>query len=401
MVREVYILMETSLRISRGLIQGILDYIHANRHWRIHYTSGGMTDQTMPRNWCGDGVIARVSSSELAKNLFTFKGPMVLFDLQEHYLSPSCRFNNWPKVMNDYAACGRLAADYFMDRGYRSFAFVGPTISSAPGLIYDGTKLAEPNWSRMRMEGFASRLAEVGLDCAVYPLPKTLRVSMDFRNERERLIRWIAARPKPLAVFTAHDARGVQLIEACRSFGINVPAEVAVLGVNNDELLCETCLPALSSVALDSVNAGFTAAQMLDKLMSGTKIPVATTLYSPLCVVTRGSTSRYVVSDPLVAAALQLIDESHGFAIHPSSIADELGISRRWLEMRFKETIGRGIAQTIRETMLDHIHHLVLETNIPFNRIASDAGISTAAHLSAIFRRRFGKAMTEVRRFGV
>lgn len=397
MTPEVSILMETSLRISRGLLQGVIDYTRSNGPWKIRYTAGGMRDQLLPPDWDGDGVLARVNTPALARQLMRYRGPMVLFDLQEHYLPASCTLSRVPRIVNDYAACGRLAADYFLDRGYRHFAFFSPTLSSAPGLEYDGTGLAEPNWSRERCEGFVGRLAEKGFPCAVYPTPQTARGSHDFGREQKRIARWLASQPKPIAVFAAHDARGVQVVEACNSSGLAVPSEVAVLGVNNDELLCETCAPSLSSIALDSIRAGFMAAEMLDRLMRGERSAPTVTRYQPLCVETRGSTFGFGSADPLVAQALARIEETNGFRIHPASLADELNVSRRWLERRFKKTLGKGVAQLIRETMLNHVRRLVQETDIPFQKLAADAGIATSAHLSVLFRRHFGTTMSAVR----
>ena len=397
MTPEVGILMETSLRISRGLLQGIINYTRSNGPWKIRYTAGGMRDQLLPPEWDGHGVLARVNTPALAQQLMRYKGPKVLFDLQDCYLSSACSLSRVPRIVNDYAACGRLAADYFLDRGYRHFAFFAPTFSSAPGLEYDGTGLAEPNWSRERRTGFAGRLAEKGFPCAVYPAPQTLRGSRDFGRERKRIARWIAAQPKPIAVFTAHDARGVQIIEACSSAGLAVPSEVAVLGVNNDELLCETCAPSLSSIALDSVRAGFMAAEMLDDLMHGKRSVPTVIRYQPLCVEVRGSTFGFGTVDPLVAQALMRIDATNGFRIHPASLADELDVSKRWLERRFRETLGKGVAQLIRETMLNHVRRLVQETDIPFQKLAANAGIATSAHLAVLFRRHFGTTMSAAR----
>jgi LacI family transcriptional regulator len=397
MIPEVFILMETSLRISRGILEGISDYVKANGPWKIRYTTGGMRDQRLPPGWRGDGVIGRVGTPELAAEIAAFNGPTVLFDLQGHYLAPTSPLSKMPRMMNDYAACGRMAAEFFLKRRYRNFAFFGPTYSSVAGLEHDGTGLVDPFWSIERRRGFEERLKRDGFVCANYPLPRSKALSANYSREAERVVKWIAARPKPLAILCAHDVRGIQVVDACTSVGIRVPEDVAVIGVNDDPIICSMCVPALTSIALDSRRAGYEAAKLLDMRMHGRHIPKET-IYPPLFVDKRGSTAEFETSDPLISKAFAAITAAHGCGIYPDTIAKMLGISRRHLEKRFEKVVGAGVAATIRDIALDHAACLVTSTGKTATEIARESGIATAAHLAFLFRRRFGITMSDYRR---
>lgn len=398
MTRHVRICMETSLRISRGILTGITDYVRLHGGWKISYTAGGWLEQRIPVGEHFDGVIARITSSELARDLVAFRGPIVLCDPSDPYLAPSHPLSRRSAVSNDYDHCGRLAAEYFLSCGYRHFASVGPTYASAPGLRYDKALSTEPNWSRERREGFAVRLGAEGFSCEAYQSAANTTKATVLKDSHRRLVSWLRKLPKPVGILTAHDARGVQLVEACAEAGLSVPDEVGVLGVNGDPLLCATCDPPLASVAIDAVGAGFRAAEILDKLMNGSRQDPVRCSYPALKIDAAGSTGDVHAHDPLVRQAQKAIRSQPLTGLHPEALAKSLGLSRRSLELKFSHALGRGIAAVIRDEALARAHRLVEESAMPFSGVAESCGIATASHLAKLFRQAYGKTMSATRR---
>jgi len=209
---------------------------------------------------------------------------------------------------------------------------------------------------------------------------------------------WLAKLPKPLAIFAANDTRGRQVINACLAANIPVPYEVAVLGVNNDTLVCETSLPPLSSVAVDIEQAGYAAAELLDQTMRKALTQRRCVTYEPFDVVVRASTELLPVNDRLVIRALEYIRINAGLNIRVSDVANHLSVTRRWVEKRFEQTLSRSVMEEIHRVRMDTIRALVSQTNQPFTQIASRCGFTNANHLGIIFKARFGMTMSDYRR---
>ena len=270
----------------------------------------------------------------------------------------------------DDAAIGALAAGHFLRRGFRHAAFAGEETGAA--------------WSRAR--GAAFRRAwlagrDGGRTFAAAPGPFGAAA----------LARWLAARPKPLAVFAACDLRAVRVLDACRLAGLAVPRDAAVLGVDDDEIVCETADPPLSSVAVDAEGAGFRAAAALDAAMRGRPAPPPGALVRcAVGVVERASTNRFVGNDGLVASVRGRIAASGGRGLSVASLAKAHGVSGRTLELRFRAETGGTVADALLDTRLARARDLLRTTPFPQERIAAECGFCDASHLSRAFRRRLG-----------
>jgi LacI family transcriptional regulator len=213
--------------------------------------------------------------------------------------------------------------------------------------------------------------------------------------------RWLRKLPKPLAVFAANDARGRQVLNACLAANLPVPYEIAVLGVNNDVMICETSLPPLSSVAVDMEQAGYTAAELLDHLMRKTQRGQQCVLFKPLGVVARASTQRLQVNDRLVIRALEYIRINAGLNIRVSDVADHVGVTPRWLQKRFAQTLARSLMDEIQRVRMNTVYSLVAESGLSFAEIARRCGFTSANHLGVLFRKTFGTTMSEHRNLNV
>jgi LacI family transcriptional regulator len=384
-IPQVAILLESSHEVSRGMLRGILNYVRLCGPWALHLDSGGANDQKMPdlTVWRGSGIIARIPNPQAAADIVAARLPAVLIDPLDPYLAAAHPLSRCCRVQCDSAEVARRAADYYLANGFVHFAFVGePT-----GM----------NWSRWRQEAFVRHLGESGHACSVYPAPSATECT-EWEIERQRMSRWLRKQPKPLAVFTANDARGRQVLDACLAADLPVPYEVAVLGVNNDVMICETSQPPLSSVAVDMERAGYMAAELLDQLMRKTIRGQHCVTFKPQEVVPRASTQSLQVTDRLVIRALEFIRINAGLNIRVSDVAEHAGVTPRWLEKRFAQTLARSVMEEIQRARLETVCSLVAKTAFPFTEIARRCGFTSANHLGVLFRQTFGTTMSAYRR---
>jgi LacI family transcriptional regulator len=381
---QVAVLLESSHGVSRAMLQGILKYVRVHGPWSISTAVGGTRDLKLPdlRHWKGSGILGRVTTDALARDIAATRLPAVLFNPGDAYLRPTHPLAACSRTQSDSAAIGRLAAEYFLGKAFPHAAFVGE-----PSGI---------SWSADRERAYAARLAEAGLACHSYPLHP--RRPAGWEAERPLLCAWLAKLPKPVAVFAANDHRARQVLDACLVAGVAVPYEATVLGVNNDVLVCETCIPPLSSIAVDAEKAGFEAARILDELMRRSSRRQQIVTYGPTGVVSRASTDTLQVEDRLVIRALEFIRINGGLKVRVSDVAGALGVSGRWLERRFRAALGHSVLASIQRTRMGTVCSMLKETDLPLAAISQKSGFSHPNHLCALFRREFNMTMSEYRR---
>lgn len=378
---QVALLLESSVEISRAMLRGIVQYVHQYGAWALQLNAGGAGDLRVPdlRVWHGNGIIARAPSESVAAAIAASRLPTVMINPLEAFLVPSHPLSKCCRIQCDSEDVGVMAANYYLENGFDHFAYVC---------------MPQPfNWSDWRRDAFCAKIAEAGRTCAIYPTPS----AAEPEEELKRLGRWLRRLPKPVAVFAANDVRGRQVLKACLDEGIAVPYELAVLGVDDDPFICETSLPPLSSVAVDAEGAGYRAAELLDRLMSGKLRHQEIVRFSPTGVVARASSLHLPVHDRLVIRALEFVRINAGLNIRASDVADNLGVSTRWMERRFSEALGHSVIDEIADARRKTVRRLVTETNLPFSVIARRCGFTSANHLGVIFREAFHQTMSEMR----
>lgn len=383
---RVLLVIPTANIIHRQILNGILRYAHRNGPWEFHMITGLFEEQGIRRTqeWGCTGAIAFTDTRAHVDAVLAAAVPVVFINPPARLMGAGGPLARHCCAIRDHAAVGRSGADYFLERQYVHFAYVGD-VSDKP-------------WSRERAAGFAERVAAQGFACEAYPAP-TARERDDFGLESRRLCAWLKGLPKPVAVMTARDQRARQILEMCMDEGLSVPHEVAVLGVGNDEILCETTTPSLSSVELDGENTGYDCAKLLDERMrdpAAARRPCVLTL-GMTRVVTRRSTDTSCVSDPLMARALALIQESLGAQVTVADIARQLCVSRRLLEMKAKKTIGRTICEEIQRVRLNRARALLRNSAMTVSEIASVCGFYDPSHLGQWFRKAFRVTPTAFR----
>jgi LacI family transcriptional regulator len=378
---HVALLLSTLYVYDRRILRGINQYLRTHPYWSIYMDPYRQQKDTLPRwldGWRGDGIICCSILPHFAECLRHLKIPIV--NLSSYFQSPF----GLPRIRSDDDAISRLAAEHLLERGFRRFAFCG---------------YSKPAWSQRRREGFAAALANRGEWCGVYESPWGGSSSYH-RSEREyeAIGRWLAALPRPLGVLACNDARGYQVLEACQRINVAVPDEVAVLGVDDDELLCSVCRPPLSSVAPNPERIGYEAAALLDHLMAGGQPPQQELLVEPLGVTTRQSTDVLALDDSTLAAAVRYIREHACEGITVPEVLKRVPLRRIELERQFRKYLGHSPQAEIRAVQLKRIKQLLAETDLPLEQIARLAGYKHPEYMNVVFKRLTGQTPGRYRR---
>jgi LacI family transcriptional regulator len=249
-----------------------------------------------------------------------------------------------------------------------------------------------------RREGFCAAVEKENSPLPVYESPWRGSNVSRWDLEIQRIGEWLNGLPKPIGVMACNDARALHLLDACHQARILVPEEVAVIGVDNEEIFCELCNPALSSVAPDAERIGYQAAELLDKLMSGQPPPSARILIDPIRVVTRRSSDTLAIKDRTVAAAIRFISEQ---ALHGCNVTDVIQfvrVSRSFLERKFRQHLKRSPQAEIRRVQGSRIKQLLAETDFTLERISELSGFEHPEYMSVVFKRLFGQTPGQYRK---
>jgi LacI family transcriptional regulator len=397
---RVALLIESSRAYGRGLLRGIADFAKAHGDWSIFHQERSL-DAGPPdwfKEWRGDGVIARIETKQMLNAIKSLDVPAV--DLRGLHDVPHI-----PLVETNDKQVMRLAVEHLIERGFKNLAYCG----------FPGT-----NYSVMRREylenivgsntGGGARLR--GLSLHVFSPPEsaqhpvgTTQVESDSLFYEGTVARWLETLPKPVGVVACNDIRGQQVLNVCREIGVTVPEQVAVVGVDNDELLCELSDPHLSSVAPDTQRIGYKAAELLSEMMLSSRgsrkrkkkrstkrkaksLEATTHFVDPLGVVTRQSTDVLAIADPQVAAAVRYIRVHAVDGISVEDVLDQVTMSRSTLERRFNQIIGRSPKAEIIRVRLERVKRLLEQTGYSLAVIARMTGFQHGEYMSVQFREK-------------
>ena len=363
-VPRVILEIESSRASGRSLLRGIADYARHRGPWSFYWEPGGL-EKSWPRlkTLNADGIILR--DVERVQEVIACGVPAVVIGHSKKEVT------GLVNVISDSAAIGQMAAEHLLHVQLRQFAFCG----------FD-----DKPWSRLRGQSFSARIREAGYGTHFYRLPR-FRVAVSWHSERLYMAEWLKSLPKPIGVMACNDDRGQNVIEASKVAGLRVPDEVAIIGADNDELVCELSDPPMSSVAINFERAGYESAQVLDQLMRGQAAANNTILVPAMHVSARQSTDLLLVSDPQLAKALRFIREHARQAVGVAAVAAAAGLSRRVLEKRFRTLLARSVLSELRRVRIEQICRLLVETNQPISQIALALGYENVEHIARYFRR--------------
>ena len=368
---RVAVLIEASNAYARGLLKGIHRYVQEATPWTIFLPEHGRGDPPLDAlaRWEGDGVIVRIETPAIARAVESLRQAQ---DIPVVDVSAAGLVPDLPCVETDDAAIGAEAARHFLDRDIHGFAFLG-----------------DPRfrWSENRRRAFVEAIAAAGHRAAVFG------DSGDAGGAREddAIEAWLVSLPKPVAVFACYDVRARQAIDACRRAGIAVPETVAVLGVDDDELLCGLSSVPLSSVIPDAAGAGWQAAELLGRLMRGEDVEKRLWLLPPLGTSARQSTDTLWVDDPVVMKALRFVRDNACRGIKVADVARDAGVTRRVLESKFLKLVRHSVHEAIARVQFRRIEDLLKSTQLSLTAIAARTGFKHSEYLSVAFTRRYRK----------
>lgn len=377
----VAVCLDKSRSYGRGVLQGIADFAEKVGRWSlvIETDARGAYAADWLANWHGDGILAYIESRATARRLRASRIPPV--EIFGHLLDLRL-----PQVGNDDETIGRLAAEHLLSRKFRYFAFCGYR--------------AEP-WSARRQAGFDATVTAAGFVPQHFHSPHGDSSLGKGEGERDRLRRWLAALPRPLAIMAGSDRLALRVLDACRRTNLLVPEEVAVIGVDNDEEICRLSDPPLSSVQDNPRKIGFEAALLLDRLMRRPgrqeEIPPPL-LVPPLGVAQRRSTDVTAVDDRVVASAMRAIREQACSGLRVGDLLARFNISRSALYRRFSAALDRAPHEEILRVQLERAMALLDQPDLTLERIAELTGFRHSEYFSVAFKRQQGMTPGDYRR---
>ncbi len=381
---RVALLIESSRSYGRELLMGIAKYVRIHGPWSIEFEEGD-PGENLPKwfdRWKWDGIIARVSTPVMAEVIGRCGVPVV-------DLSGSLPEAGFPRIRSDEELVGRMAAEHLMERGFQNFAFCG----------YNGT-----DWSDMRRASFERRVMEGGFSCHAFESPGPLRSysALEYEEHGERheedLMRWLQALPTPCGLMACNDARGRQVLNCCREIGVAVPDEVAVIGVDKDEIFCELSDLPLSSVILNTQQIGFEAATLLARLMAGESAELSSIVVKPMGVLARQSTDVLAIDDRKIALALRYIREHACDGLDVETLLKVVPLSRSVLERRFSQLLGSSPKGEILRIRLDRVCRLLAESDLSLAEVAGKTGFEHPEYMSRLFKSKMGITPGEFRK---
>jgi LacI family transcriptional regulator len=368
---QVALIIETSVVYGRRILAGIARYLRSHHRWSVFIEQHELG--TPPPAWLTagswDGILSRPTDHAMAHVFRRMDVPVV--DLNDLYEDLGL-----PWVGSDHAAIGKMGGEHLIEKGFRNFAFCGFT-----GEL----------WSRQRGAGFFDAVSGTEVTTSVYETPWRGPDTPRWDQDIEQIVDWLRSLPKPVAIMACNDVRGLHVLDACSRAGVLVPEEVAVLGVDDEDTMCELCSPPLSSVAPNPEGIGYAAAGLLETLMSG-QTPVQDRIsISPIRVSCRQSTDVMAVDDWAVASAARYMRELASQGCQVNDVLEKVHMSRAALEKRFRKHLNRSPKQEIRRIRLERIKELLVETDLTLERIAELSGFEHPEYMSVLFKREIGQ----------
>jgi len=362
-IPKVVLLIESSRETGRALLRGVANFCHHHGPWSFYWAPGGM-EQARPtlRTLKADGIILR--DVEHVEEVLAEGIPAVVVG---HRLK---EFPGLVNVVTDSEVIGRMAAEHLLSCGFRHFAFCG---------------YSDTSWSEGRSDSFTRRVEQAGFQVHSHFVPQ-IETEGAWRKVRNSVLRWLRPLPKPVGLMGCNDDLAKEVIEACTMAGFRVPDDVAVIGADNDEVVCGICNPPMSSVSINFERAGYESAQALSAMMRRASVPSPRILVRATHVVPRRSTDILAVEDVNLAKALQFIRDHARTGVTVVAAAQAAGLSRRVLEKRFRRILNRSALEEIRRVRTDLIARMLVESTLPVAEIAESLGFNDLQHVARYFR---------------
>ncbi|MBT1698860.1 DNA-binding transcriptional regulator [Fulvivirgaceae bacterium PWU4] len=379
---KIILLSDFSEEYSKNLLRGITRYSKDHGPWTFcrmpaYYRETIGIDGILEwaKGWEADGIIGQFHNAEEAWKFTQAKMPVIAQDFKE-------RFEDIPNITGAYHETGRLAADYFLKKGFKNFAFYG---------------LKNTVWSRERAEGFEERVNEAGYKVDYFERQHSRSEDL-YHYKPSALTRWLKSLPKPIALMACDDNQAYHVAEASRHFNIRIPEEIALLGVDNDEMLCELSDPPISSIGLDTERSGYEAAALMEQMIARKQGTFKDVVVKPTQVVSRMSTDIFASTDKYIVSALKYIHENLDKNLKVDQVLKEVPLSRRSLEKRFVQITGYPVYEYIYNQRIEKFTQKLLETDMTIFEIALDLGLNDSKNIARQFKQIKGLTPVEYRK---
>lgn len=373
-MQHVALVMSLNKRFDRKVIEGVTRFVRESDEWSVFVEDDPQAKIPDFHHGHFDGVIADLDDPRIPKRLVGLGIPAVGVGA----IGKDCP---WDLMISTVSTNNRriavLAAGHLMERGLQHFAYCG-----VPGRTIDP-------WNLQRREAFVDHLRRAGCPCSVYT--GRHNASHSWEQLQEKLGVWLAGLPKPLGLMAANDARARHVLEACRRLRLRVPEDVAVIGVDNDELICNLAHPPLTSIVQGTEEIGYRAAELLNRLMSRQQRTNEHLVVDPVVVITRESTDLVATEDRVASTALAYIRQHAAKGIQVADVARAANVSRSTLDARFRRVVGRTVHEEIRRSQLNTARQLLTTTNLPVEDVARRSGFSSAQYMNTVFQRLLGQ----------
>ncbi len=377
---KILVITDFDSRYSRDLLKGIVRYSQTVGGWAFYrmpilnrIVHEGEEIAEWVSKWGIDAVVVLMNYGDV-KRIPELGIPSVVQNYRNR-ISGACN------IRGAYRETGSMAADYFINLGYRHFAFYGNQHSV---------------WSNERFAGYRDRLTAKG-----FPLVHHYLESSDIKEIRTQDLdavgRWLKNLPHEIALLACDDRYALHISETCRINDIAVPDDIAILGVNNDELICNISTPSLSSILIDTENAGYAAGEALHEMLNGNLSEPIDIIAPPSQVISRGSTQKYIIKDKQVMRVVEFIETNYSRPLTVPKLLDLVPVSRRVFEKRFKEHTGMPIYQFLQTYRVERLAGLLTTSDRPIEELAHACGFAGHKNISRIFVRYTGITPSEFR----
>lgn len=346
------------------IIRGIFKFARPDLPWLFSTNFGNNLERIA--NWKPDGAIVQCNSEDAAKFLKELNIPVVNIARVNSNVS-------FPSIQIDDFAVGKMAANYFLAKGFENFGCYS---------------LKMRNYMQSRVAGFKTTVDSNHKRFDLFLDDFSLQDGLPLQNLR--LASWLEQLPKPVGIFATTDALGLDIISNCRLKGLSIPEDLSVVGVSNNELLCNLAFPPLSSVQLPGEKLGFKAAELLRSIIDGNQHPNTAERLQPVGIVNRKSSDKYCVEDLELNLSIQFVQQNFGLPINATSVVKASGVSRSALERKFRQLLGRTILEEITFHRIKEAKHLLTTTDQSIQYIATSIGFSSSRQFSTSFKKHTG-----------
>ena len=378
---QVALIMKSSQRYDRRIVRGVATRVHETGNWSLYVEEDPQLRIPELKTWRWDGIIADLDDRKTAETVRDLPVPVVGIGGGFGWYDDDLGI---PYVTTDNEAIGTLGAEHLLERGFTRFAYCGLPPNRVNG------------WSALRGRVFRRRIESAGFSCSRFTGQK--RTARQWGELQSELSRWLVSLETPVGLMTCNDIRARHVFEACRHLGLRVPDDIAVIGVDNDEVMCELTKPPLTSIEQGSRRIGYEAALLLERLIAGKKVPSRPVLLAPEGVVVRQSTDILAIEEDTVARAVAFIREHACDPVQVSDVLDFVDVSRSTLDKQFRATLGRTVHSEMQRVKIEQAKRLLTTTDMPIRCVVPRCGFGYLQYFTTVFRQQTGRTPGQYRK---